>query len=146
MIYNPKIELDKVRAKERLEYLISKGKRFELTEKRERRSISQNNYLHLILSWYAVEYGETLEYVKQEVFKKQINTEIFKTEYINRKTGEYRVDWRSTSELNTKEMTTAIDRFRNYSSKEAGIYLPEPKDLAMLNHIETEITKFKTYI
>lgn len=146
MIYNPKIELDKVRAKERLEWLISKEKRFELTEKRERRSISQNNYLHLILSWYAVEYGETLEYVKQEVFKKQINNEIFKTEYINRKTGEYRVDWKSTSELNTKEMTTAIDRFRNYASKEAGIYLPEPKDLAMLNHIETEITKYKTYI
>lgn len=146
MIYNAEIELDKNRAKERLEWLIKKGKRFEIKEKREKRSISQNSYLHLILSWYAIEYGETLEYVKQEVFKKQVNQIIFKTEHINKKTGEIRDDWRSTSELNTKEMTTAIDRFRNYSSKEAGIYLPEPKDMAMLNHIEAEIEKYKTYI
>jgi len=146
MIYNPEIELDQQRAKERLEWLIKKGKRFELKEKRERRSLSQNNYLHLILSWYAIEYGETLEYVKQEVFKKQVNKAIFQTEHINKKTGEIRVDWRSTSELNTAELTTAIDRFRDYSSKEAGIYLPEPKDLAMLNQIETEIEKFKTYL
>lgn len=43
---------------------------------------------------------------------------------------EQKTSWRSTADLDTKELTTAIDRFRNYSSKEAGIYLPEPSDLA----------------
>lgn len=146
MIYNPRIELDKQRAKERLEWLISKEKRFELSEKRERRSISQNNYLHLILSWYALEMGESLDYVKQEIFKKTINPDFFRYQRINRVTGEIREDWKSTSELNTKEITDCIDRFRNHASKDLGIYLPEPKDMVALNQMEAEIQKNKVYL
>lgn len=146
MIFDSKIQLDRKRAEERLNFFLSKGKVFELTEKKERRSIQQNKYLHLILSWYALEYGETLEYVKREIFKKQLSRDIFLTEYINRKTGEIREDWRSSKDLDTGEMTTAIDRFRNYATKEAGIYLPEPKDLALLQHIENEIENHKQYL
>lgn len=146
MIYNPQIEIDIFRAEERLKWLIEKGKRFELKEKRKKRTLDQNSYLHLILGWYAVEYGETREYIKQHTFKRVVNPEIFRTEHINRKMGEIREDWRSTADLDTGELTTAIDRFRNYSSKEAGIYLPEPKDLVHLNQIEAELDKYKTYI
>lgn len=141
-IYIATNELDIHRARSRLEYLIEKGKTFEIIEKKPKRSLSQNNYLHLILSFFALEYGETLEYVKQEIFKKQVNREIFKTEYINPKTGEVREAWRSTGSLDTKEMTLAIDRFRNFSSKEAGIYLPAPEDMVYLNEIEREIKKY----
>lgn len=146
MIFNSENELDKKKAVERFNYFLSKSKTFELKEKKPKRSISQNNYLHLILSWYALEYGETLEYIKQEVFKKQINATIFKTEFVNKKTGEIREDWKSTASLDTKEMTTAIDRFRDYSSKEAGIYLPEPKDLAELQFIENQIKNNEQYL
>ena len=51
--------------------------------------------------------------------------------------------WRSTADLDTKELTTAIDKFRDYSSAEAGIYLPEPKDLAILQDIEIELKNNK---
>ncbi len=147
MIYNPNIPFDLQKAKERFKWLISKGKTFELTEKRLKRSLNQNRYLHLILGWYAWEYGETREYIKQEVFKKVVNPEIFKTEYINKKTGEFREDWRSSADLDTKEMTTAINRFRDYASKEFGIYLPEPNDLINLNEIEKELSNnAKNYI
>lgn len=139
MIYNPEIPYDVESAKTKLLWLIKNKKPFEIKEKRKKRSISQNSYLHLILSWYSLEYGETLDYIKQEVFKKQINKDIFETEFINKKTGEIRTDWKSTSSLNTKELTTAIERFRNYASKEAGIYLPEPSDMAMLQDIENKI-------
>ena len=88
MIFNSEIELEKKMAIERFGFFLSKGKTFELKEKKPKRSISQNNYLHLILSWYALGYGETLEYVKQDVFKKQINAIIFKTEFVNKKTGQ----------------------------------------------------------
>lgn len=141
MIYDGTKQLDQNRAKERLIWLIKKGKQFEIKEKRKRRSLSQNNYLHLIISWYAVEYGETADYIKTEVFKKQLNRDLFLSEFINKKTGEVRERWKSTSELNTLEMTTAIDRFRNYSSKEAGIYLPKPSDLALINSMEIELSK-----
>lgn len=140
MIYNATISFDVQRAKTRLNSLIEKGKTFEIKEKKKTRSLPQNRYLHLILSWYAYEYGETMEYVKQEVFKKVVNREVFLKEYINKKTGEIREDWKSTRDLNALELTTAIERFRDYSSKEAGIYLPEPRDLVSLEEIEKQIS------
>lgn len=146
MIYDTSIEINKQKAIERFNFLISKAKIIEIIDKKPIRSISQNSYLHLILSWYALEYGETLEYIKQEVFKKQVNSDIFKTNYINKKTEEMRVAWRSSANLNTKETTIAIDRFRNYSSKEAGIYLPQPSDLIALQYIKNEIENNKQYL
>lgn len=145
MIYNT--ELDKQKALTRFFYLIEKGKTFELTEKKPIRSISQNNYLHLILSMFALEYGETLEYVKLEFFKKIVNKHIFEFEFINRKTGEVRTEYKSTSILTTEELTTAIDRFRDYSAKEVGLYLPEPRDLACLTENEqVEIEELKNEV
>jgi hypothetical protein len=139
MIFNSEIALDKKRAIERFRFFLEKGKTFELVEKKQKRSIRQNSYLHLIISWYALEYGETASYIKQEVFKKQINKDIFEYEYINKKTGEIRIEYKSTSIIDKGQMTTAINRFRNYASKEAGIYLPEPTDIALLQQIENEI-------
>lgn len=146
MIFDAKKELDKKRAIERIKYFIQKGKMFELKEKKELRSLRQNRYMHLIFSWYALEYGETAEYVKQEVFKKQVNKDIFLTEYANRQTGEIRTAWKSTKDLDTGQMTTAIDRFRNYASKELGIYLPEPHETALMREIENQVENYKEFI
>ncbi len=146
MWYNATKEIDVQRAIERIKYFIKHEKTFELTEKKHIRSISQNSYLHLILSWYALEYGETLEYIKQEVFKKFVCKDLFYYEHINRKTGEVRDGFRSTADLNTQEMTTAIQMFRDFSVKQAGIYLPEPRDLALLNEIQIEVNNNKQYL
>ena len=143
MIFNASNEFDIQRAKERLGYLIEKKKTFEITEKKPKRTYSQNNYIHLLFAWFALEYGETPEYVKQDIFKKLVNPQIFLTEYVNYKTGEVRAAWRSTADLNTKEMTTAIDNFRDYASKEAGIYLPTPDDLISLNEIERQVNNLQ---
>lgn len=146
MIFNSKIEFQKNKAISLFNLYLEKNKTFELREIKPKRSISQNSYLHLILSWYALEYGETFEFIKQEVFKKQINKDIFEFEFVNKKTGKIRVAYKSTSILDSKEMTIAIERFRYYASKEAGIYLPEPKDLAILQEIEIEIKNNKQYL
>lgn len=146
MLFNGKDELDKKRAVEKIKYFFEKGKTFEIIEKRDIRSPNQNRYLHLILSWFALEYGETVNYVKEDIFKQHVNQDIFLTEYANRKTGEIRTSWRSTAELDTKEMTVAIDRFRHFASKEAGIYLPEPKDLPLLQQIHNEVEKNKQFL
>ena len=141
MIFDSKNEIDILKAKQRFEYLIEKGKVFELTEKRQKRSISQNSYLHLILSYFAHQYGETPDYVKRYFFKNVCNKELFLTEYVNTKTGEIRKDWRSSADLDTKEMTTAIDNFIMYANKEAGIFLPSPNDLANINLMEIELSR-----
>lgn len=136
MIYNANKQIDVQNARTRFEWLIDNGKLFELTQKRERRSVSQNSYLHLIFSWFASQTGYTVDEVKQEIFKRHVNKELF---YDGQKDGVVTIEkWRSTSSLDTKEMTVAIDRFRDFSSKEAGIYLPEPNDLAMLQEIELQ--------
>ncbi len=121
------------RIKTRLNFLYKKGATIELIEKRQRRTTSQNAYLHLLLSWFGLETGYTLEEVKQDIFKRDVCRSFF--EY---KKGE-RAFYKSTSELNTKEMTEAIERFRNWSSATAGIYLPAPDEEDILKRIEEDI-------
>ena len=141
MIYNPENKLHQKQAIEKLKYFFSKGKRFELKAKHDRRSISQNSYLHLILTWFGIETGYTLEEVKQDIFKKHVNPTLF---YEGEFEGIVKIErWRSTSDLDTAEMTLAIDRFRNFASIELGIYLPEPNDLVLIQEIENELSKHK---
>ncbi|MGV4405293.1 hypothetical protein ACQ1PF_09685 [Ornithobacterium rhinotracheale] len=144
MIYNAENRLDTERAKQRLDWLIENKKSFELTEKKPKRSISQNSYLHLILGWFAVETGYTLEEVKQEIFKKHVNAEIF---YDGEFEGKVKAvsRWRSSANLDSKEMTIAIDRFRNFASAELGIYLPEPSDIMLINEMQRELSRNQIY-
>ncbi len=144
MIYNPEKQIDVSRAIERLKFFIENKRVFELTEKRKKRTISQNAYLHLLFGWFALETGYTTEEVKQEIFKKIVNPNTFyEGEFGNIITIER---WRSTVNLSTQEMTLCIDRFRDYASKEAGIYLPQPSDLAMLQEMEIQISNNQNYL
>ncbi len=127
--------------KDRANFLYKKGAKIEILEKSIKRTYSQNNYLHLILGWFALEYGETVDYIKQEFFKKIVNENVFKYEFINFKTGEVREAWKSTAQLTKLELTEAIERFRNYSAEHMNLYLPEPKDIAHLDEISNEMEK-----
>ena len=55
-------------------------------------------------------------------------------------------DFRSVSSLSSAELSTAIDRFRDWSSREAGIYLPEANEEQFLKAIEVEMSRMKRYI
>ena len=110
------------KAQTKLEQLIKKGAKIELIEKRAIRSVKQNSYLHAVITIFAIEYGETIEYTKQQIFKATVNAEIFIYERANKKTGEVREDLRSSKDVSTQEMNVAIERFRNFAS-ENGIYI-----------------------
>ena len=71
---------------------------------------------------------------------------IFEYQFINKKTGEVRIEYKSLANISKDELTVAINRFRDYASKEAGIYLPEPKDLNFLREIEIQIENNKEYL
>ena len=144
MIYNPESEFEVKKAIAKLKYFIAKGQKFELKAKHPKRTISQNSYLHLILTWFGIETGYTIEEVKQDIFKKVVNPTIFyEGEFEGKSTGIKIERWRSTASLETNELTLAIDRFRNFASIECGIYLPEPNDLEALQQMEIEISKNK---
>ena len=144
MIYDLSTPLGIENFKARSDYLIRKGGVVELTEKSKNRTIRQNKYLHLILSYFATQTGNTTEWVKQKYFKIHVNPQIFIRTRNDNFVGTIKY-LRSTSELDTAEMTTAIERFRNWSSSEAGIYLPSPEDNNMIIAMEIEVERAKNY-
>lgn len=125
--------------------LLEKKAIVEIKKKQPNRTIKQNSYLHLILSYFACEIGYSLEEVKLDYFKKVCNRDLFERKKVNNKGAEITY-MRSSSELDTMEMTTAIERFRNYSAAQAGLYLPSPNENQFLAHIEKEIEKYKDFI
>lgn len=142
--YNLNKDIDLNRFKKRLEHLIKKGALVELTDKSK--SLKQNNYFHVIVSFFALEYGETADYIKREIVKKTVCPDIFITEYANTKTGEIRPALKSWSELGKEERGIVIDRFRNWAIKTASIYLPEPHEHQYLKDIQVELSRNQQYL
>lgn len=145
MRYDGSNELHAAQARAKLEKLIRDGKVFDLTEKKNKRSLPQNAYLHVILAYFACQYGETLEYVKMEYFKRLVNPGTFIRERDDRFLG--RIQYlRSSSDLDRDEMTLCIDRFRNWSSSKAGVYLPSSDEGRLISLMEMEIERNKNFI
>lgn len=145
MQYDLSNPLHKEQFKIRCNYLFSKGCIVELTEKKPKRTTQQNKYLHTLLGFFACETGNTLEYVKQNYYKKLVNPAIFTRRINDKFLGEMEV-LRSSTDLDTAEMTTSIDRFRNWSASVAGIYLPAANEQQMLIYAQQEIERNKEFI
>lgn len=139
MIYDLNTDIDRARFERRVVALKEKRALVELSEKKAQRSKPQNAYLHLLLGEFAMQTGNTLEWVKQEYFKRHCNAEIFlrrRTDELMRREVEI---LRSSRDLDTGEMTTAIDRFKHWASAECGIELPDAEDREWLGYIEREM-------
>lgn len=133
MIYNLKNPIELSKFKERNDKLIKSGATVELTEKKPNRTLPQNNYLHLILTYFAITCGYTLEETKKDYFKILCNKDLFVVEKDHEMIGKY-ISLRSSADLTTEEMTIAINRFKNYSA-DNGLPLPNSEDWHFLNHI-----------
>ena len=142
MKYDLRNQSDQKRFIKRCNALYQQSAFVELTNL-EKRSLKQNNYLHLILSAFAMETGYTTECVKRNFFKLHCNRDIFMIQ-INGALGKQNI-LRSSKDLTTKEMTTAIDRFRTFAS-EQGFYLPEPNETEMLRSIEIQSSKMQNFL
>lgn len=144
MLYDLSDDTDMRRFRTRCAALERTGARVELSERRPR-TLSQNKYLHLLLGWFALEYGDTLEFVKETYFKRLCNADLFCVRRPDRFLGEVE-RLRSTRDVTTAELTTAIERFRNWSSRECGIYLPAPDEQEFLQDIEVRIEQYGKYL
>lgn len=140
MIYDGANPIDAKRSRCRIEHLVRSGVKFEIIEKKPIRSCSQNRYLHLLISMFAIEYGISADEAKIDFYKRRYNADTF---IINGKNGK---KLRSASTLTAQELTTTIDRFKTLASVELGIYLPDATDYEYLAFIESEIKKHKEYI
>lgn len=144
MKYDLSNELQRGQFNVRAASLLKKGSVVELKECKVR-SLRQNSFLHVALGYFAAQTGNTLEYVKQYYYKRLINPDIFRRERDDKYLGHIEV-WRSSASLTQEEMSLSIDRFRNWSASEAGIYIPSPDDARLVQLMEIEIEKYKEYI
>lgn len=135
-IFNPRQFDYKERSRSMLDFLIKNNKTFEIKEKRKIRTNQQNRYLHLCFTQIQLDTGYSFNEVKQLLFKRIVNPEIF---IVQRSLGEY---LRSTADLDTLEMTKAIDKFRDYCISEMNIYIPAPNELEQIQAWEAELSRY----
>ena len=143
MLLDLKNNLDLVRFKAKVDKCLRDLPVVEITEKTARTS-SQNRYLHLLIGVVAMDVGVTIEYAKQEYFKRLVNRAIFCVEVEDRFCGKV-VRLRSSAELSKEEMSTAIDRFKQWG-REQGMYMPEPQDESLLRDIEIEMGRMRRFL
>lgn len=146
MLYNLSSPLDEQNARARLDLLVRRKALVELAEKKPRRSLGQNSYLHLLLGYFASQTGNTLEWVKEQYYKKWCNPDIFCRERFDELTESQTQYLRSSAELATEEMSLSIERFRNWAATMAGIYLPEPHNEAEIAAMQTGVERYRTYL
>lgn len=145
MIYNLSSPLDKANFLLRAKKLAESGVIVDLTEKKPRRSLPQNKYLHVILAYFGAQTGNTLEWVKQQYYKKLVNPDLFIREKEDKYLGRIKV-LRSSADLDTAEMSLSIERFRNWAAQEAGIYIPSADEAILIQQMEIEIERSKGFL
>lgn len=145
MIFNLSNEFERQKFKEYCNMQYEKGGIVEVKRKHRQRSLAQNSYLHLLLGYFASEFGYSLEEVKYDIFKRKCNPDIFKVERVNKR-GQKVTALRSSRDLDTEEMTTAIERFRNWSSAVAGLYLPSPNERYALIYAQQQMELYENYL
>lgn len=143
MVYDLSSDFQRKSFLARMDKLMEKGAVVELTEKAFR-SPNQNRYLHLLIGVVAIETGNTLEDAKKWYFKETCNPDLFHVQHRD-KMGNCIDHIRSTAELTKEEMSTAIDRFKRWGA-ENGIYMPNPDDASLLEAIEIEMGRMKSYL
>ena len=112
--------IDRQKAQVYLQKLISLEADIELKKVEKARSVSQNSFLHVCLSYFCNESGYTLEEAK-EIFS-QLMPEMLRYE---RNGFEFR---RSTATLSSQEMNILIEKIRSVCSEELGIYVPQSEE------------------
>ena len=145
MVYDTSNPLDKANFLLRAKKLAESGKVIELTEKKPRRSLLQNKYLHVLLAYFGTQTGNTLEWVKQQYYKKLVNPDLFIREKEDKYLGRIKV-LRSSADLDTAEMSLSIERFRNWAAQEAGIYIPSADEAILIQQMEIEIERNKEFL
>lgn len=117
----------------------------EVKEKKKNRTLRQNAYLHVIISYFACEYGCSVEDAKYKYYKITCNKDLYVYKTVN-KQGKEVIRTRSSKELDTAQMTLSIDRFRNWSAAVAEIYLPSPQEYDFIIHCQQVIEQNKEFI
>ena len=145
MMYNTNNPLEVQNLRLKIEKLIEKHSMVEVVEKKAK-TLQQLKYLHTILAYFGLQTGNTLDEVKTCYFKRIVNKDLFVRKKHDNILGTDREYLISTAKLTKEELSEAIERFRNWSSNVAGIYIPSSEEYISLLHIEHDIQNSKQYL
>lgn len=137
MIYDPTDSFELKKAETHFKKLCESKEVFEMKTPRKVRSLSQNSYLHVCITLYAIEFGLTIEEAKTDL-KRACQFMVYEkkgTKYLKQTRG-----------MDSKELTDFIDWIRNYSAKE-GCYIPSSEEyLQNKFNIDKDIERNKEYL
>ena len=131
MKYDLSKSYDRQKAREYLSKLIESESKVELKKIHPKRSLSQNSYLHVLFNLWGSEFGYTIDEAKDTVKDALGYTdEAAKGNLLNQIIPFSRVSVhrKKTSEMDSKELTIFIDKFRDWSADTCGLYLPSSEE------------------
>lgn len=140
MLYDLQNSYDVEKFRSRVARLLDTGCCVELKRIFPQRTLDQNKYYQVITEYYASMMGLSKDEVQIDLFKRQLNYDLFKDEKTDFK-GNKRITLKSTTALTTKEMALAINRFRNYSAAEAELYIPSGEEYRALFYAQKVIAE-----
>ena len=119
----------------------AKEKRFDIELKKyyEKRSSKQNRYYHFVCAYFAHCYGCTVFEAENVYMKQYAARHIFLVEHEDPK-GKMIRYFRSSADLDTSEMSSAINNFIAYSEC-AGIMIPYETDELGRRYCEQQLEK-----
>ena len=142
MKYDLTNSIDATSAQLYLDKLIEEGAKIELKKIRGKRTLKQNSYFHVVITIFAMELGYTIEEAKTMLKRMYSNAE---PSMIYQKKG-YKF-LRSTTTMDTKELTNFIEWIRNYAATDAGIYIPTSEEYLINQfNIDKQIEQNKQYL
>ena len=137
MIFELSNDIEKEKFKIKTAFLISNQKKVEIKEIRQKRSLSQNSYLHVCIALFSIEYGYTLDEAKT-LLKRECSFMRY-----TKNTVQF---LKETRGMDSKELTEFIEWIRNFSSLQ-GLYIPTSDEyLTNRFEIDKSISNNKTYL
>ncbi len=143
-LYDTSNPLQKEQFKARSAKLAESGKVVELTEKKPKRTLNQNAYLWLLIGYWATQTGYTKD--ESEAIYKEVNKDIY---FVDKEIAGEKVRYiRHTYELDTREMSLSIERWRNWAvmNEAFSVYLPAPNERRLIQLMEIEVERMKSYL
>ena len=133
MKYDFSKPFDIERCKAFLNKLIEKRAKVELTQKREKRTLNQNSLFHAWIRVFQEHTGEpSFEDCKRDVKRVILGVR----EVVNKFTGEVQTDDYRTSQMDTRQLSDFMQKFKAWADTEFGCYLPTPDDIGFEDMIE----------
>lgn len=118
----------------------SNGDLIEVSNKASR-SLKQNAYLHVLIAYFSAHKCVETEYTKRVYLKRNVCRDIYMITRYDPITMKDEEHFRSTSNLTKEEMAMVIERFRNWSAREADLYLPSADEYKENKELRKQMLK-----